>query len=251
MQRFTTLTQSIALINLRNRRLVLFSILIPLLMMVLLNEIFQSNTKGVEGISISAFTLSGVIIIVTMSNGLIGNAHGLTSWRELGVLRRLQATSLPVWQLIIAYLLNQFFITLLGIVVLSIIAELFFKVQIALGSIALAIGFILLGILVFQTAGQLLSSLVADANTATTIGQAVYIVLLFLSNLVIPTAQFPPTLHMIVKWFPSSLLVDVLRPPLLLDKTSPQTGLDLLCLGAYLIVFIITGSLLFRWEKKP
>jgi len=250
MQRFAILTQSIALINLRNRRVFIFALLVPLLMMVLLDVIFQS-AGNVEGVSVAAFTLSGVMVITIMSNGLISNAHGLVNWRESGVLRRLQATSLPVWQLITAYLLNQFAITLVSLIVLAMVAALFFKVQFALGSIALVAGFVVLGILVFQAAGQLLSTLVSDPNSATTAGQAVYLPLLFLSNLVIPTTQFPAALQTVVKWLPSYLLVDVLRPPLLSNTTSSQLGIDLICLAAYLVVFIIAGSILFRWEKKP
>ena len=249
MQRFAILTESLAMISLRNRRILMVSLIIPIVMMILLNLVFQS-AGAVEGVSVAAFTLTGVIVITIMSNGLISNATGLVSWRELGVLRRLQATPLPTWQLILTYLLNQLLITVLGIGILAVVARLFFNVQIAQSSLLLVAVLVIFGVLVFQAIGQLLSALASDTSTVNTIGQVIYLPLLFLSNLVIPTTKFPGALQGIVHWLPSYLLVDALRSPLLGNSVSAQMGTDLLGLAAYFIIFLVASSLFFSWEKK-
>jgi hypothetical protein len=62
--------------------------------------------------SVISWLTAGIVVLNIMSSGLLGDSTRLTNLRERGILRRVQATPLPTWQLIAAYVVMRLLLVL-------------------------------------------------------------------------------------------------------------------------------------------
>ena len=247
LQQFGVQFQANWLSTIRNRTAVFFNLISPLLFFVLFGFIF-GNQKGATPESVGLYLLPGVIVASQLSSGLFGGASVLVTWRERGIFRRIQATPMSVWQLILARVLAQVIISFAQALVTVIVGVLFFKVQLAAGGAFWDFLFILLGSLVFQVMGQLIAARIKRVETANILINVIFLPLLFFTDLYIPLSLMPDWLQNIGKLLPPYLVVDLLRSAMT-QGTLPTNALaDVIGLGIYFIVMLVISAAIFRFD---
>lgn len=226
---------------LRNPEQLLLTIVIPALMMVLFSgeSLIATDSPG-RRIDFYAPGLFGAAVLSTAFTGL-AIATGFE--RRYGVLKRMGATPLPRWGLILAKTLCVLSIEVLQIALLSVIA-------LAMGwspqgnPLAVAV-LIVLGTAAFAGLGLLMAgTLRAEA----TLGLANFVFLLLLAGggVIIPLSKFPAGVRHILDALPISALTNGLRDVLQNGSALPWANIGIL--AAWAVAAVALASRTFKWE---
>ncbi|HKT38073.1 MAG TPA: ABC transporter permease [Ktedonobacterales bacterium] len=193
------------------------------------------------------FLMPGILAMSLMQLGLFATATPLVQLRQEGVLRRLGATPLPRWQLLIGQILFRLtigFVQAALIVGLSVAA---FNVQIQGNMLALA-GLVLLGALTFVAIGYLIAAIARSVESASGISSAVNFPMMFLSGIFFPLAFLPAFLAPIVRAMPLTYLADAVRQVSIGSVPDFPMWIDLAVLAGWAIVCTLIATRLFKWE---
>jgi ABC-2 type transport system permease protein len=252
MKRFWLFTRSLALIHIRNRTVLFWNLAFPVLTLILYGVIFRGDTFASAGAGFNYidWVLPGVLVFNALAFGLITSSSMMLSMRELGVLRRLQATPMPSSQLVASYLLVNVTIVLLQSLIIISAAVLLFGATVTAPGLLLAIPMILVGVITFVAMGQVVSGLSPTAGTAVIVGQLLYFLLLFVTDLIFPLQSLPEWLQKAAVYLPSYAVVRMIRPPLMGNGVDPQLGLHLGIAAAYTLAAAFIAARLFRWEPR-
>jgi len=182
-----------------------------------------------------------------MQLGLFATVAPLVTLRQEQVLRRLGATPLPRWQLLVSQVLFRLSIGVLQCAIILGVSISFFNVQIVGNPLAL-FGLIILGAIMFISLGYLIASLARTVESANGISQAINFPMLFLSGIFFPLVFLPAFLAPIVKALPLTYLGDAFRQVAV--GTVPQFPLmvDILVLAGWAIVCSLLAARFFKWD---
>jgi ABC-2 type transport system permease protein len=241
MKRFLILTKALALIQLRNGAVLFWNFAFPVLLMLI---------YGVVMSQFMDYMTPGVIVLNALSFGLVGSSTMMLEMREKSVLRRLQATTLPAWQLITSYLLVNILVGITQSTLIILVGALVYDVPVSVMSLSLAYPMIILGLLAFMALGGIISGVAAKAGTATAVGMTIYFCLMFISDMVFPLDMLPEGLQSFIPYLPAYPVVQLVRSAMLDATLDPQWLTYLFVLMAYGIVATLIASRLFRWEPK-
>ncbi len=254
LRRFLTLLQANYLMYLRNKASLFWVALFPIGLTLLFGMIWGSQhiyDKDPNSPLFISYLVPNMIVLSLMSNGLIGNAAAMAVYRERGILRRIQTTTLPVWQLLLARILMQSTFMVAQAFLLIIISVLVFNAHFSAMGLVEAIPVIVLGAIVFMAMGLAIAGPVRKAETVNVISQVINFPLLFLGGLAIPLSTLPPMLQTIGQWLPSALLADLVRAPMLAGMNVEMNLPFWITLGGVLVYFIASvgvAARFFRWN---
>ncbi len=241
MKRFLILTKSLALIQLRNGAVLFWNFAFPVLLMLI---------YGVVMSQYMAYMTPGVIVLNALSFGLVGSSTMMLEMREKSILRRLQATTLPAWQLIVSYLLVNIIVGTLQSTLIIVVGAVLYDVPVSVQSLALAYPMIVLGLLTFMSLGGIISGVAPKAGTATAVGMTVYFLLMFISDMIFPLDMLPEGLRNVIPYLPAYPVVQLVRSAMLESVLNPQWLTYLVLLVVYGVIATLIASRLFRWEPK-
>jgi ABC-2 type transport system permease protein len=251
MKRFITFTRALALIHLRNRTVLFWNLIFPVLMLALYGVVFRGEAFGAPaGFNYINWVLPGVLVFNALAFGLITSSSLMLTMRENGVLRRLQATPMPAGQLVGAYLLVNVGIVLIQSLIIVAAAMLLFDATVTPVGLLLALPMTLVGIITFVALGQIVSGLAPTAGVAVMAGQLIYFALLFVTDMIMPLEMMPEWIQRVAVYLPSYAVVQLVRPPLMLGELSPDLGLHLLVASVYTVAAGLIAARLFRWAPR-
>ncbi|WP_442601680.1 ABC transporter permease [Paenibacillus sp. KN14-4R] len=207
------------------------------------------QTEGVQGLNLKYmdFLVPGIVAMMIMSNNLNGVAGQISSWRERGVLRRMQSTTLRAPTFIGAQITARLILNALQAIILILIGSLVFGAQIN-GSWALLILFIVLGTLAFMSIGFIIAGIAKTPESAGPIAGFISFPLMFLGGVFFPIKSMPEFLQPIVKAIPISHLSTALRQVMNVGADFSMVWSEALTLGIWMVVAFIIASFTFKWE---
>lgn len=241
MRRFLILSKANMLINIRNTTTLFWNFAFPIALVLLYGVIWAEQI---------AWLAVGILVLNLMSSGLLGDSSRLTNMRERGILRRVQATPLPAWQLIASYVLARLALVLAQCAAIVAAAALVYRAEFRWGGLLAAAPLALAGGLVFLLIGQLISAVAPTSGAAGAIGQAIYFPLMFVSDLLVPIGMLPGWLSGVTRWTPATMLVDLVRPALLPVPAAQPAAVNLAGLAAYGVLALVLAARWFRWEQR-
>ena len=241
MRRFLVLAKANMLMNVRNRTTLFWNFAFPVGLILLYGVLWPNAISWLA---------AGIVVLNIMSSGLLGDSTRLTNLRERGILRRVQATPLPAWQLIAAYVITRLLLVLAQSAAIIATAVLVYGAEFTWSGLGVALPLGIMGGLVFLALGQLVSAIAPNSGAAGAIGQVVYFPLMFVSNLFVPIEQLPAWLMRFSEWTPATMLVDLIRPALVPVPAHQSTLLALAGLAIYGFAALFLAARLFRWEPK-
>ncbi|MDE3231416.1 MAG: ABC transporter permease, partial [Chloroflexota bacterium] len=209
--------------------------------------ILTTNSIASHTLSSIDFLMPGIIAMSLMQLGLFATASPLVSLREEGVLRRLGATPLPRWQLLMGQVLMRLTIAVAQAALIIGISVGFFHVHIQ-GSYLAVAGLVLLGAATFIGMGYLIAAFARSVESAGGISSAVNFPMLFLSGVFFPLAALPAFLAPVVRIMPLTYLADAFRQVTMGGAPDFPMWVDLAVLAGWAVVCIGVASRFFRWE---
>ncbi|MFD1427095.1 ABC transporter permease [Kroppenstedtia sanguinis] len=195
------------------------------------------------------FLVPGILSVMILSNNLNGVAGTIASWRERGILRRMQGTPLKSSTFIAAQITARVMLNSLQAVLVILVAYMVYGVHVY-GSWLLLLMFLLLGTLTFMSIGFIIASLTRTPESAGPIAGMISFPMIFVGGIFFPVRDLPGILQPIVKAIPIGYLTDALRAVMNEGATLAQTATPAIVLTAWLVVSFTVASLTFRWDVK-
>lgn len=230
--------------NIRNYKMFLFSLIIPLLMLFA----FWVTNAEVEG---EEYTLLEYMFPAIVMFGVMmsGQAHAIRicSWKEKGVFKRLAATPVPLLFLFISIATTQVIIGILqGLFVLAfgIIAT---GVSINASGILLAICIMVFTSMVFISFGQFLAALIKRLEIASFAYFFFIMPIFFLACF--PTHMLPDLINKITPWLPTTMAIELVGHLLATAKLPEEFLFQLFGLFGYLILFNLGSIRLIKFFR--
>jgi len=189
------------------------------------------------------FLVPGVLALAVMSSAMVSLGIATGYERRYGVLKRLGSTPLSRAGLLTAKTINVLALEVLqAVVLLGVGAALGWHTE---GSVAAAVGLLLLGTVAFAGVGLFFAGLLrAEANLA--VANALFLLLLFIGGMAYPLAKLPSALATVARGLPAAALSDTVRQAL--STSSVSVGALAVLLG-WAIGAPLLAARTFRWEE--
>lgn len=157
------------------------------------------------------FVLLGLIGMSVMNSNIQGIAIGISRYREAQILKRITTTPLPSWKFILAEVAARLVLNLIQIALILIIGIYGFGATLATGSIPLVVAIAILGALMFQLIGFVLTSFVSTVQAAEGMAAAITVPMMFLGGVFFPLDSLPDWFRRIVELLPLAPLLGLIR----------------------------------------
>ncbi|MGZ4710002.1 MAG: ABC transporter permease [Acidimicrobiales bacterium] len=235
----------------RNARSMVFTVVMPVVLLLLFNSIFTGSTqfKG-SPVAVANYFTPGIVAYSIMLAGYSSLLVSVVTARERGIIKRFRGTPMPAWIYLASLILQSIVTVAATVVVLVGMGLAFYDLRLdAQGVIGLAV-YTVLGTATMCALGLALTSVATTADSASAIGPFSVISLAFISGVFIPVSQLPAWLRDLGRIFPLAHLANGLQSAFI-EKHS--TGLSLEDVGV-LAIWALAGVLValwtFRWEPQ-
>ena len=225
---------------LRNGEQLLLTLIIPVVLLTFFGNVDILPTGSDDALN---FLVPGVLSVAIMSTAMVSMGIATGFERSYLVLKRLGATPLTRFELVMAKVLSVFIVEVVQAVVLLPLG-IFLGWRPDGSTWPLAFVAVLAGTMAFGGIGLLLAGrLRAEINLAAQNG--LYLVLLLLGGMIIARDSLPKGLGAASRALPSSALADALRASL--NGSGALLG-PMLILAAWGIVAPVVAAWRFRWS---
>jgi ABC-2 type transport system permease protein len=223
----------------RNPSAAFFSVILPLLLLVLVASVFASDQDELD---VLIPGVAGMSVMATTFNALV---FSLTFLREEGVLKRVRGTPMPTASylsgLIGARVANSF----AQVALIVVIGNLAYGVDWPRDPVVL-VAFTVLGVVCFSALGIAFSLAIPNVDSAPAYANAVFLPLILISGVFYSTDDLPAALEAIARVFPLTHTIDGLSAGIV------GGGIDEWGAAAIVAAWSAAGIALavryFRWE---
>lgn len=230
---------------LREPLTVLFALALPLLILFVMGGVFgnEVDPEFYRGIGAMDYYVPAYVALVTVSVGLISLPVHIAGNRELGVLKRYHASSIPAWVVVGASILTMLVISIVSAAVLVVVAKLVHDVAMPLSYLQVAIAFGLCAV-AFAALGVLLGAVLPNARSAQALGVLLWFVMMMLGGAGPPPEVLSGAMDVVGKTTPLRHGVRILQDAWL----GLDAGLSWLIVGLVLIAATAIAIRYFSWE---
>jgi ABC-2 type transport system permease protein len=233
---------------------IVFVLAFPLMMMMLLSAVFgtdQADAQDVEngmlvwrGVVPADYYTAASVAVIIAALGLMTLPINLVGYRELGILRRLRASSVSAWVLVSAQLTLALVTFAAGALLMGAVAWLAYDTMIPHDLIGVVVA-LLLGTAAFGAIGLLLARVMRSSRSAQGIGLLLFFGMWLISGTAPPRAVLPAGLRDVGGLLPLTHLVTAIQDPWFGFGWSAG---DLVILAAYAVVAGAPALWWFRWD---
>ena len=235
----------------RNRRAVVFSLVFPVVLLVMFNSVFVKGSDSVDlnGVTIDAHTYftGSMLAYAILLAGFNSLAISLVAQRESGQLKRLRGTPVPAWTFMVATVLRCVVTVGLMAVVLLAIGHFAYDVQIPGSAVGDILLYVILGIAAMCSAGIAATALIGDVDSASAALPLIAVVLSLISGIFVSVDQLPTWLADVARVFPVYHLTTGLQTALGGGSFDAGNAAVLALWGLGGIALAARG---FRWEPQ-
>lgn len=240
----------------RSRESVVFTMLFPVLMIVIFASIFTWEVT--PGVRFTQYFVTGMIAAGLLAVGFQALAIQIPIERDRGVLKRLRGTPMPRWVYFAGKVVMVLAIGLAETTLLLAVAVAFYGLALPATATAwLTFGWVsLLGITACTLCGIAFSSLARTGRSAPAVVTPVALVLQFISGVFFVFTQLPPWMQRVAAIFPLKWMCQGLRSVFLPQSFAAQEaagswelGRVALVLAAWCVAGLLLCLATFRWTS--
>jgi len=200
-------------------------------------------------ISYTDFLVPGILALLIMNNSLNGVTATISSWRERGILRRLQGTPLRSATFVASQIAARFLFNSAQIVLVLLVALFVFGVR-NNGSWLLLMAYVILGTFTFMAIGFIIASVAKNPESASPLAGLLSFFMMFLGGIFFPIRDLPVWLAPLIHVLPISYLAEALRG--IMNASAGWTDLwrEGLVLLGWLIGSFVVSAWTFKWEEE-
>jgi ABC-2 type transport system permease protein len=195
----------------RNRQSRFFTLILPVLFLVIFVSVFGNDKVGPHNVKASTFYVPGIAALGVISASFTNLVITVTSQREGGVLKRRRATPMPAPALIAGRALTALGIALAVLAVLLVLGRFAYGVHVPVKTLPGVIITAVVGAVAFCCLAYAFTTAIKSEDAAQPMVQAILLPLYFISGVFIPSVNLPTWLHDVALVFPVEHLAHGLR----------------------------------------
>jgi ABC-2 type transport system permease protein len=232
----------------RNRQARFFTLVLPILFLVIFVSVFGNDRIGPQHVKASTYYVPGLSALGVIAGSFVNLVISITAQREAGILKRRRSTPVPAWVLIAGRALVAIAVALAVMTVLLLIGRFAYGVRLPSHTLPGVLLTGIVGAVTFCCLGYALSTAIRSADSAQPMVQAIMLPLYFISGVFIPNVSLPRWLRDVAKFFPVQHLAGGLRHAF--DPATRGVGIvwsDLGVLAAWATVGLVVALTRFVW----
>jgi imidazolonepropionase-like amidohydrolase/ABC-type multidrug transport system permease subunit len=231
-------------LTLRDRGVLFFNYLFPLIFFFAFAELFHAGVGA--GI---AYFVSTVLTMGILGNGLWGAGMRSVQEREANILRRFKVAPISPLPILVAAMISGWLIYMPVLIVLVALAHFLYAMPLPQNWLSL---FVLasVGVCAFRAIGSILAAVTNTMQEATIAIQLLYMPMLFLSGATVPSAILPAWAQTLAQFMPASYLVSAFQGVFFRNENLAAHKASVGALLLTLVVGMFLAVQLFRWEKE-
>ena len=244
MRAYLALFKSNMRLTLRDRGVLFFNYLFPLIFFFAFAEMFHAGV----GTGISYF-VSTVLVMSILGNGLWGAGMRSVQEREANILRRFKVTPISPLPILVAAMLSGWLLFLPALILLVGLAHFLYAMPVPQNWFSLLM-MASLGVCSLRAIGLILAAVTNTMAEATIAIQSVYMPMLFLSGATIPAAMLPNWAQTLAQFMPASYLVSGFQGIFFRNQNLWDNAAAVAALLLTTVLGLFLAVQLFRWEKE-
>jgi len=229
-----------------------FTIIFPLLFLVLLSSLFgNEEIPDSGGLRVAQFLTPAIAAFAATTASFTSLAIGVVIERDDGLLKRARGTPLAPWMYMVARIGSTVWVALVSVALMIAVGVTFFGVQVVGRTAPAAILTIMVGIGCFAALGLAVVSLAPSQGATQALTNGIILPLAFVSD-IFAIGPLPTWLERLGWFFPLKHFVNALADTFDPFSTGPQFSWDhLAVMAAWGVVGALVALRLFRWEPGP
>ena len=232
---------------------VFFTILLPLVMLVLFNALFGGSTvnTGSGTWRLSQFYTGGLAAFTAVSATFTNLANTVPVRRDEGVLKRWRGSPLPAWSFLGGMIGSAIVLAAAGVVVMMTLGAVAYDLQLDLDTLPAAIVTFLVGVLSFAAMGMAVAGLCPSASAASAVANAIILPMAFISDIFIAIEDPPPWLDTLGDILPLKPFAQSFQDAFNPSVPAPafQWG-KLALVAAWGVAGLLVALRWFKWEPS-
>jgi ABC-2 type transport system permease protein len=232
---------------------VFFTVVLPLIFMLLFVAIFGNRTTRVGHTTIRTATyyVPAILALAVLNATFVNMTIWLAIARQRGQLKRVRATPCPAWVVIAGRTLTAVAIAAVMTVIVCGFGALVYGVKLPTATLPGAVLTLLVGVLALAALGFAAASIVPSENAAPPIANVVVLPLEFISGIFVPSDQIPSWMDDIASVFPVKPLFDGLLKAFTPGTAGPGIPWgDLAVLAVWGAAGLAFSMRFFRWSPR-
>ncbi|MDW3176693.1 MAG: ABC transporter permease [Acidimicrobiia bacterium] len=194
----------------RNPAGTFFTVVLPLIFLVIFTSIFGNQTLD-NGAKVATLYVPGILTLAIVSATAVNVAITMTTRRERGVLKRVRGTPVPGWIFVLSQALSGVVIALLMTVIISLVGRVLYGVEVQFETLPSLLISLLLGAMAFSAIGLALTRIITSEDAAPAVTNAIFLPLYFVSGVFVPDTEVPSWVGTVGNLFPVSHLNKALQ----------------------------------------
>jgi len=244
LRAYTAYTHSTLLLTMRDRAVLFFSYLFPLIFFIAFGE----GLGAAQGAGAATQVIVMVLVLGVLGNGFFGGGMRATLERETGILRRFKVAPISPAPILVASIATGWVIYLPAVFLFFAIARWRYALPFPENWFSL-LAFLFFGVIAFRSMGLIVSSVVNSMAESQIIIQLLYFPMLLLSGATIPLSVLPEWLQIVAQFLPATHLYLGMQGILMRNESALDQLPAIGALTLATIVCLFISVKLFRWEK--
>lgn len=228
-----------------------FTIVFPLMLLVLFTAIFGNEEIPALGITTAQFYAPGLAVFAAVSASYTNLAINTAMARDQGILKRVRGTPIPAWVYIAGKVASAVYLGALSLLLMMSVGVVFCGVELIPRTVPAAALTFMVGVACFSALGLLVAALTPNGDAAPAITNATLLPIAFVSDIFIPLDDPPAWMEITGDLFPLKPFAVAFRDAF--DPTLTGTQFHWNELGL-IAVWGVAAALLavhwFKWEPK-
>jgi len=237
----------------RNPASVFFTLVFPLMFLVIFSVIFGNGRLLVapgHSVRVATFYVPSISSFSVVTACYTNIAISLTFLRDSGALKRIHGSPLPVWSYMLARILHAVLMAILLVIICAAFGAAFYGATLPTSTLPAFAVTVLVGAASFSVLGVAVTSFVPNADAAPAVVNGTIFPLLFISNVFIPLENPPQWLDIAGKIFPVRHFADAM-----INSFFQLTGAglrvnDLIVIAVWGLGGLVVALRFFEWEPK-
>ncbi len=244
MRTYVTYIRTTLKLVMRDRVVLFFNYLLPLLFFV----VFAQSFGAARGGAITQ-VIAMVMILGVLGSGFFGAGMRAVVEREQNILRRFKVAPITPLPILVSSLVTGLISYLPGAALILGIATLYYGMPWPERWISLFV-MLSLGLLAFRSIGLIIGAVANSMQESQIIIQLLYLPMLFLSGATFPVSSMPKWLQVAAQFLPTPYLYTGLQGILVRGESLAANAKSLVAMVVTVVVATFLGVRLFRWEKE-
>ncbi len=245
MKPYVAQIRSNLLLMARDRSVLFFSYLFPLIFFF----VFAQSFRGAESTAAMAQVIAMVLIIGILGNGFFGAGMRAVQDRETNVLRRFKVAPISAAPIMAASLVSGLVAFLPSVFFFFLFAATVYHMPLPHNILSVVL-FVCVGVIACRSLGMIVAGVVNSAQEFGILVQILYLPMLFLSGATFPLSMMPIWLQTIAQFLPATYLYQGIQSMMMGGTNLRANLIPFLGLIVTFAVALTVGIKLFRWEKE-